>query len=225
MKAGMTIIRNIVRPSKELVEAFRDIPAANLDDCMGRTASIGSSIFPIGKKKILGTAFTVRVPQGDNLMVHKVLDMAQPGDILVIDAGGYMNRSIMGSLMATYCNVRGLAGIVINGCIRDRDELSNMDFPVYACGSTPNGPYKNGPGEINVPVTIGDRVIFPGDIIAGDGDGLVVIRPQEAESVLADVKKIMLKEAEIMKGILEKRLYPRPWVDDKLRELGYENIE
>lgn len=224
MAAGKLINREISRPPVAAVEAFRGIPVANVDDCMERTAALGPDIRPMGKKELLGVAFTVRVPQGDNLMVHKAMDMAQPGDVLVIDAGGYMNRSILGGLMASYCRARGLAGIVVDGCVRDSAELAEMDFPVYACGVSPNGPYKNGPGEINVPVRIGAQVINPGDILLGDADGVIVIRPEDAADTLTAVKAVIEKEAHTMEEIVNRCSYPRPWVDEKLRALGYENI-
>lgn len=224
MSIGKVIIKDIVRPDHNVVEAFRGIPAANVGDCMERMASLGPRIRPIGKTSILGTAFTVRVPQGDNLMVHKAMDMAEPGDVLVIDAGGDMNRSIMGGLMTRYCCMRGLAGIVIDGCVRDYEELSQMGFPIYACGVSPNGPYKNGPGEINVPVKVGDQVVCPGDLILGDADGVVVIRAESAEAVLEAARDVIKKEDAIMDGIVRQHSYPRPWVDEKLTALGYENM-
>lgn len=221
---GTKIHTQIPRPSRELVEKFRGIPVANLDDCMGRIAAVDAAIRPINSTPLLGCAFTIRVPQGDNLMFHKAMDMARPGDVIVIDAGGDTARAIFGELMITYCKVRKLAGVVVDGCIRDYDTLKNINFPVYARGITPNGPYKNGPGEINVPVSIGGKIIHPGDILVGDGDGLLSIRPEDAPALLSDVKKVMEKEKKIMEDILGKGIYPRPWVDEKLAELKYEGI-
>ena len=200
------------------------MPVANIDDNMGRIAAIHSSIRPLNKAPLLGVAFTVRMPEGDNLMFHKAMDMAKPGDVIVIDAGGYDNRAIFGELMAAYCKVRGVAGLVVDGAIRDYDSLSQMDMPVYAKGVTPNGPYKNGPGEINVPVVIGGKIIRPGDILVGDQDGLVVIPPEQAEELIAKTRATMEKEAKIMEDILTKGEYIRPWVDEKLQEIGCDII-
>ena len=148
MSVGNKIIYNFPRPAKELVEQFRGMPVANIDDNMGRIAAVDSAIVPINSSPLVGTAFTIRAPQGDNLMFHKAMDMAQPGDVIMIDAGGSVDRAIFGELMATYCRSRGIAGIVCDGAIRDCDGLSKMtDFAVYAKGVTPNGPYKNGPGS------------------------------------------------------------------------------
>ena len=181
---GFQIVSSFQRPDKALVEAFRELPVANIDDCMNRTAAVDGAIRPVNKAKLLGPAFTVKVPEGDNLMFHKAMDMAQPGDVIVIDAGGDPKRAIFGALMINYCQARGLAGVIVDGAIRDYDSLSQMDMPVYAKGVTPNGPYKNGPGEINVPVVIGGKIIRPGDILVGAQDGLVVIPPEQAEELI-----------------------------------------
>lgn len=221
MSIGNKIIYDFERPSKELVELFRGIPVANIDDNMSRTAAIDASIVPMTSNPLLGTAFTIRMPAGDNLMFHKAMDMAKPGDVIMIATGGYMERAIFGELMATYCRERGIAGIVCDGAIRDRDGLGKMEnFSVYAKGSTPNGPYKNGPGEINVPVVIGGQVVHPGDIVVGDADGVIIISPADAEALASASRATTKKEEKIMADILEKCEYIRPWVDEKLKEIG-----
>jgi RraA family protein len=221
MAVGCKIIRDFKRPDKSLIELFRGMQVANIDDNMGRIAALDSNIRPVGKGQLLGTAFTVRVPQGDNLMFHAAMDLAKPGDVIVIDAGGFNNRAIFGELMAMYCKIRGIAGIVCDGAVRDSEELSEMEnFPVYACGITPNGPYKNGPGEINVPVVVGGKIVNPGDIIVGDADGVLVIKPEEAEALAAATRAVEEKEADIMKHILKNGTYIRPWVDKKLEEIA-----
>lgn len=159
MAIGCKIIRDFKRPAPELIARFEGMPVANIDDNMGRIAAVDAGIEPIGYKgQLLGPAFTIKVPQGDNLMFHAAMDLAKPGDVIVIDAGGFVDRAIFGELMATYCKARGIKGIVCDGAIRDREGLANMEgFHVYARAAIPNGPYKNGPGEINVPVVIGGK--------------------------------------------------------------------
>lgn len=222
MPIGCKIIRDFERPAPELVALFKDMPVANVDDNMGRIAAVDTSIEPIGRKgQMLGTAFTVRVPQGDNLMLHAAMDLAKPGDVIVIDAGGFTDRAIFGELMSAYCKSRGIIGIVCDGAVRDREGLEKMEgFHVYARSTTPNGPYKNGPGEINVPVVIGGKIVFPGDIVIGDDDGVLFVRPQDAKELAAATRAVEKKEADIMKHILEDGTYLRPWVDEKLREIG-----
>lgn len=227
MSVGCRIVKNFQRPAPELVALFKDMPVANIDDNMNRTAAVDAAIEPVGYKgQLLGTAFTVRVAQGDNLMFHAAMDLAQPGDVIVIDAGGFTDRAIFGELMATYCRSRGIKGIVCDGAIRDRGGLATMeDFHVYARSATPNGPYKNGPGEINVPVVIGGKLVYPGDIVVGDDDGVLFIRPPMAEALAEATKAVEQKEAGIMEHILNDGIYIRPWVDEKLKEIGCEIVE
>lgn len=223
MSVGCRIRKDFKRPSPELIARFQGIPAANIDDNMGRLAAVDTAIVPMGKGQLLGCAFTIRVPQGDNLMFHAAMDLAEPGDVIVIDAGGFTDRAIFGELMAMYCKSRGIKGIVCDGAIRDSDSIAAMeDFPVYARSVTPNGPYKNGPGEINVPVVIGGKVVHPGDIIVGDGDGIVIIDPAVAEEVADATLAVEKKEAEITEHILKDGTYIRPWVKEKLKEIGCE---
>lgn len=217
---GCRINIDFTRPPRELVEQFRNLPVANIDDCMNRIGAIDGSIRPLNKTPLLGTAFTVRVPAGDNLMFHKAMDLAQPGDIIMIDAGGCCERAIFGELMTTYCKIRGIAGIIVDGCIRDYDGLSNMDFPVYAKGVSPNGPYKNGPGEIGTTISLGGQIVNPGDIVVGDGDGVVIIRPEDAALLIKKTRKVNEQEEKIMDTMNKDGTYLRPWVDEKLKEMN-----
>jgi len=225
MSIGCKIVQDITRADSALVERFRGVPVANIDDCMNRIAAVDSAIEPVGKGQLLGTAFTVRVPQGDNLMFHAAMDLAKPGDVIVIDAGGFEDRAIFGELMATYCRSRGVRGIACDGAIRDRGALSVMEnFPVYARAATPNGPYKNGPGEINVPVVIGGKLVNPGDIIVGDEDGVLIIPPELAPQLADAAEGVEKKESKIMEHILQDGTYDRPWVQEKLKEIGCETV-
>ena len=226
MSVGCKIIREFKRPDPELVARFRGMPVANIDDCMNRIAAVDAAIKPVGNKgQLLGTAFTVKVAQGDNLMFHAAMDLAKPGDVIVIDAGSFTDRAIFGELMATYCKTRGVKGIICDGAIRDYDGLAEMeDFQVYARSATPNGPYKNGPGEINTPVVIGGKIVHPGDIIVGDQDGVVIISPDIAEEIANATEEVEKKEAAIMEHIVKDGTYIRPWVAEKLKEIGCEVV-
>ena len=225
-KVGCKIVKTIKRPPRELIEAFRKIPVANIDDCLNRMSAIDESIRPMNNSRLLGPAFTIKVPEGDNLMLHKAMDMIQPGDVIVIDGGGMTKRALFGELMVSYCKIRGAAGIIVDGSIRDSDFIRNLeDFSVYARGVTPNGPYRNGPGEIGTSVVVGGRIVNPGDIVAGDGDGVLFISPVEAEDTLDKVYKIQEMENKIIKVMKEEKKYIRSWVDEKLEELGCEYVE
>lgn len=223
---GALIIKDFKRPEKALVEQFADVAVANLDDCMGRVAAVHEEIRPMNKGHLLGTAFTVKVPEGDNLMFHMAMDLAKPGDVIIIDAGGDTRRSIFGELMVTYCRMRGIAGIVVDGSIRDIDAMVKLtDFPIYARGITPNGPYKNGPGEINTPVVCGGRTVYPGDIVLGDEDGVIFVRPYDAEELLKKVEALHANEVKILAKMEEEGTYIRPWVDEKMTSLDVEYVD
>ena len=183
---GNRIFTKFTRATKEQVEAFRGIPSSNINDEMNRLFNMNENIRllnPTTAKQLLGTAFTVRVPLGDNLFFHEALDRAQPGDVIVVEAGGYCNRSLAGEIMMKFAQYKGIAGIVADGCLRDADALSKMEMPIYCVGVTPQGPYKNGPGEVGTPVAVGGQVVFPGDILVGDADGIVVIHKEDADLV------------------------------------------
>lgn len=205
-------------------QAFQDIPVANVDDCMNRLAAMHAAIRPYNKKRLFGSALTVKVPAGDNLMFHKAMDMIKPGDVVVIDAGGETNRAILGEIMLRYCVRMGAAGVVVDGSIRDSGFVSDMSIPVYARGVSPNGPWKNGPGEINTTICCGGQVVRPGDLLMGDEDGVIVIQPEEAESLLAMARKIGEAEIKMLDDISADRPFLRPWMDAKLAELGCEYI-
>jgi RraA family protein len=218
---GFRVITEITRPARSLVDAFEGIPVANIGDNMGRLSCVCAAIRPYGKPRMLGTALTVRGPVGDNLMFHKALDIAQAGDVIVVDGQGDMNHALCGEIMMRYALTRGIAGFLIDGCVRDVEGLAALDFPVYARGVTPKGPYKSGPGEVNVPVVCGGQAVLPGDIIAADGDGIVVIRPADAEWVLAKAREHNAMEVQIFKDIAA-RTFNRAWVGKTLAEKGCE---
>ncbi|PLS18606.1 methyltransferase [Bacillus sp. M6-12] len=207
---------------KEIIEKFRNIATVHLSDNMNRLNAIGSCIRPHHKEgKLLGTAITVKTRPGDNLMVHKAIDLAKPGEVLVVDAGGETTNAIVGEIMMRLAQKAGISGFVIDGAIRDYGIIKKEMFPVFAKGVTNRGPYKDGPGEINVPVTIGGMVINPGDIIVGDEDGLVAIPCQGAEEILQLAQEQQIKEEKILRSI-ENGEVDRKWVDEILKRKGFE---
>ncbi len=204
--------KSIRRMDPELINRFRGIPVPNIDDHMGRLYAVSSAIRPYNKAPLLGQAITVKAPQGDNFMFHRALDLAQPGDIIVVDGMGAMDRSLCGEIMVQYAISRKLGGFLIDGCIRDTEPISQLDFPVYARGVNPNGPYKNGPGEINVPVCIGGIAVLPGDLLVGDADGVVVIRPDDAEFLAEAAEAHNKMEEGTFKQIAE-GTFDHTWVE------------
>jgi len=217
---GFRILKRARKVDARVVEQFRTLPVANVSDSMYRMTAGGARLRPMHAGGVMaGPAFTVKTRPGDNLMVHKALDLAEPGDVLVVDAGGDLSNAIIGEIMSSYGQARGLAGIVIDGAIRDADSLRASSFPVYAAGVTHRGPYKDGPGEINVPVALDGMVIEPGDLILGDGDGLLCI-PYDATAAVYELasQKQKVEEREIKNAAAGK--LDRAWIDTKLRQLG-----
>jgi RraA family protein len=154
---------------------------------------------------MVGTAITVRTRPGDNLAIHEALESVRPGDVIVVDGGGDTSRALIGEIMMTIAVERGAAGIVIDGAIRDVAAIRQSSFPCFARSSIHLGPYKDGPGEINVPVSIGGMVIAPGDIVVGDEDGIVAFPQSIAEELLALVQAQERREADIITSIREGR--------------------
>lgn len=220
---GFRIFTHIERAPKELVDSFQGLATSNLADNMGRFGGVNAVIRPINDCKLLGTAFTVKSTTADNLLFHKALDLAEPGDVIVVDVQGDMVNSVAGEIMVRYAMKRGLAGFLIDGAVRDVGCLKQLEFPVYARGSNPKGPYKHGPGEINVPISCGGVVVHPGDIIVGDEDGVVVISPKDAQEVLVKTIETTAAEAKKMKQI-EEGTIDRSWVNKLLEEKGCEII-
>lgn len=218
------IYNKIDRPSPELVKSFANIPVANIGDCMNRRASLNARIKPFNSAPLLGTALTVKAAPGDNLLFYRAIDMAQPGDVIIVDAQGELSNALTGELMITWAKLKGVAGIIIDGAVRDSGAIKEMDIPVYAVGVTPNGPFKNGPGEINVPITCGGVVVKPGDIVVGDGDGVIVIDPIDAPEILEKAHATMAKEAKIMEDI-QKLAWDQSWVAEALKAKGCEIID
>ncbi|MFK8243480.1 MULTISPECIES: RraA family protein [unclassified Facklamia] len=191
-----------------------------LSDGLNKFNTLSSSIKPIQSGiKIAGPAITVKLRPADNLMLHKAISIAKEGDVIVVDTGGTYNYSILGDLMATSAFKKGIAGFVIDGCIRDIDELIEKKFPVFTCGVTPAVGDKDGPGEINYPISCGNVVVMPGDYIVGDDNGVVVIPPdfvnQIVEKTIAKLEYEERRKKEIENNIIDK-----PDIDAKLRKLG-----
>lgn len=198
MSVGNRIFTKRQMPDKTLIERLAQIPAANVADTMGRSCAMHPRIrLMSGFSGIFaGPALTVKARAGDNLFIHQALDMAEPGDVIVVSNEEDQRRSLMGEIMFTYAmNQRRLGGLVLDGPVRDLDALREMPLPVYATGSTPGGPYKEGPGEINVPIACGGVSVNPGDIILGDADGVIVIPLKDAEAVLAAAEELHKNDA------------------------------
>ncbi len=198
----------------KILAALREIPVAALSDNMHR--NIGTTgLSPYHRptaQTMAGTAVTARSRGGDNLTYLRALEFCRPGDILVIDADGILNNAVVGGILSFYAAHIGVLGVVVDGAIRDVAEIRAREFPVYARGVTHRGPYKDGPGEINVPVSVGGMVVNPGDIVVGDQDGLMAFPPDEAELLIEKARAHLETEAETIRAMKEGR-WDRSFID------------
>lgn len=216
-----------IKPRKRVVgaqhiERFRALPVANVSDSMSRMSAGGARLTPMhGDAKMAGPALTVKTRPGDNLMIHKALDIATPGDIIVVDGGGELSNALIGELMLSIAIKNGIAGIVIYGAVRDAECFPRRGLPVYAAGVTHRGPYKDGPGEINVPIAIDGMVIEPGDLMLGDCDGVLCVPFDHLETVCA-TGEAKLRAEEKQMAEIEAGTTDRTWVDASLGRLGCE---
>lgn len=215
MKPGIQINPR-VSAAAAAIAACRGLPSSAIGDVMGRIpGSVG--LAPVNRSPVAmaGNAFTVRVRAGDNLLIHKALTMLEAGDVLLVDGEGDITRALVGELMMTTAKLRGCVGFVMDGAIRDVDAFEEAKFPCYARGVTPRGPYKDGPGSINVPITIGGMTVNPGDVIVGDSDGIVAIPAAIAEEIAkaswakVDSEKTTLDE-------IHSGRYDPAWIDKLL---------
>lgn len=228
------IYEMIKRPPRELVQAFAGIPVPNITDVMNRLSCMDAGIRPYNRRPFVGVALTVQSVANDNLFFHKAISMAHNGDVIVVNGEGSLQHAMCGEFMYRGALARGVEAFIVDGAIRDLAALEEMDISVYARGVQPQGPYKNGPGAINVPVSVGGVVVEPGDILVGDLDGVVVIKPEDA----AEIAVLARKKFEDEQATLSKPVPLRPawtpvsdeeklarcFLDDVLQKNGVEMI-
>lgn len=216
---GFRILPRVDTPAAT-VALFDGLPTAIVSDNLNRmTGTEGLAPRHKPGAQLLGPALTVRARSGDNLMLHKALQLGKPGDVLVVDGGGCTDRALFGDIMKQVARMRGFAGIVIDGAIRDASAYRDDGWPCYARGVSHRGPYKDGPGEINVPVSIGGMVVMPGDIVLGDDDGVVFIAAADAKAVAAASRKKAAAEEATLASIA-KNAYDDSWIDATLKAKG-----
>ena len=228
MPVGKRIYMKRNLPDPALVEKFKEVPASNTADVMGRSCAMHPRIHLVSSPKaqmMAGPAYTVKCRAGDNLTLHAALSYCNEGDVLVVSNEEDETRALIGEVMMSHLfYTKRIAGIVIDGPIRDIDAIGTWDFPVYCTGTTPGGPYKEGPGEINVPVACGGISVNPGDIILGDPDGVIVIPLKDAPQILEEA--IKFRDADQKKCEAAKNgTSNRAWVEKLLEEKGYEFID
>ncbi len=228
MSIGKRIYLHREMPDFDVMMQFKTIPASNTADCMERNSAMHPRIHLVSNPKdqmMVGPAYTVKARGGDNLALHAALNFCHEGDVIVVSNEGDDSRALIGEVMMAFLRyTKKIAGIVLDGPIRDIDEIGKWDFPVYCTGTTPGGPYKEGPGEVNVPIACGNISVSPGDVVLGDPDGVIVIPRKDAATVLEAAKKFQI--ADEKKAIAAKDgTANRRWVDKLLEFKEFEIID
>jgi regulator of RNase E activity RraA len=207
------IIRDFARVSPDIVKEASQYAASILADVAGRRGALDGRIAPLTRTtRLAGTAFTVEVRPGDNLMIHAAMQLAKPGDVLVIDGKGDTTCALMGTIMMNACVQLGIAGVVIDAAVRDSEEIVEMNYPVYSVGTNPNGPTKFVPGRINHPICVGGVTVNPGDLVIGDGDGVTIIEREKAPFMLELAKKKVADERARIAALKQGKDLKPAWV-------------
>ena len=218
-KLGFRVLPSPPRISDELLGRFRGLASSNLADAMGRFNFMDPGIRQRSGLPLCGLAVTVNCRPADNLLVHKALQVAEPGDIVVVATSGNTASSVFGELMCHTAGAQRIGGIIVDGAIRDIDGITRLGLPAYSRTVSPGGCDKDGPGEINVPISCGSTVVAPGDIIVGDGDGVAVVPNAHAEEVLRLVAELVDREEKRIAEIAAGKVV-RADVDELLRKHG-----
>ena len=228
MSVGKRIYLQRRMPDHDVMMQFKTIPASNTADCMGRNCAMNPRIHLVSSPKdqmMVGPAFTVKCRAGDNLALHAALNYCQEGDVLVVSNEEDTTRALMGEVMMAYLYLeKKIAGIVLDGPIRDIDEIGKSDFPVYCTGTTPGGPYKEGPGELNVPISCGGISVNPGDIILADPDGIICIPRLDAPTIREAAKKFRAADEAKLEKTRNHQIN-RDWVAKTLEAKEFEIID
>lgn len=201
--SALRVFLNTARPQPESYAAFADVPTGNVCDAMDRFGAMDYQIRPLDQAmRLCGPALTVRTRPGDNLALYKALDVARPGDVLVIATYDYTTGSTFGDIVVSIAKKKGLAGMVCDGLCRDASGIRATKLPVFVRGLSPSSPQKDGPGEIGAPISCGGVTVSPGDIIVGDEDGVVVV-PRRDLTIVAERLKAVIKKEEKMLAAVE----------------------
>jgi RraA family protein len=217
---GFRIRQAIERPPRELIEMFRRFETPDVSDILNRMYTLAPEIRNfVNAEPLVGPACTVKVFPGDNLMIHKALDVAEPGDVIVVDTSGSHRNAVLGDLVANKAKHRGVAGFIVDGLVRDLPGLLEAGLPVYARGVTPFGPLHRGPGELNFSISCGGIVINPGDVMIADASGVAVVRREFAHHTLVLLRAHDARMAQYVRDVKAGR-FSNDWVDAQLAKDG-----
>lgn len=214
------IKRDITRIAPELVKQAAEFQAAILADVAGRRGTLHGRIKPVAPTmRVAGPAITVEVRPGDNLAIHAALAIAQPGDVIVVDGKGDISCALIGEIMSTQAEASGIAGIIIDGAVRDADALRANGFPIFSAGLNPCGPTKSVAGRVNYPASVAGAAIQPGDLIIGDVDGVVVLSREAVPALLELAQKKLDAESRRIAAIRDGDIRA-PWLEKALFAAG-----
>jgi 4-hydroxy-4-methyl-2-oxoglutarate aldolase len=215
------VIRSIDRVDPTVIQEAAQFPTSILADVAGRRGALHGRISPLAPTmRFAGPAITVEIRPGDNLMIHAAMAIARPGDVIVVDGKGDLSSALMGEIMAQQCVALGVAGVVIDGAVRDSEAIRALGFPMFAAGLNPNGPTKFVPGRLNHSISIGGVTVNPGDLIVGDADGVVVIERHKAKAMLPLAAEKLAAETKRIADIKSRKALRPGWLDSALRAAG-----
>ncbi len=215
------VIRTFERVDPAVVEQAATFASSILADVAGRRGALSGRIAALAPSmRVAGPALTVEVRPGDNLMIHAALALARPGDVIVVDGKGDLTSALMGEIMCQQAKALGIAGVVIDGAVRDSEAIRELGFPMYAAGLNPNGPTKSVPGRVNHPVSIGGVTVNPGDLVVGDADGITVIEREKAAAMLPLAAEKLAAETKRIADIKSRKALRPGWLDGALRAAG-----
>lgn len=222
----MVIVREFERPSVELVESLSEYGSATVHEALGTRTAMEPAVGPIASNAtVCGPACTVRVPPGDNAMVHAAADLAAAGDVLVVAAESH-RAAIWGELATRNARQQGLAGLVTDGNVRDTDYLADAEFPVFAAATSQAGAVKETPGAVNVPVSVGGVTVTPGDVVVGDRDGVTVVPRDTVEDTVGAAAAVAEREEHLRQQIAEgETLADLLGVNELIDDCGVRTVE
>jgi len=215
------VIKDFERVDAGVVEQAARFPSSILADVAGRRGALHGRIAPLAPSmRFAGPAVTVEIRPGDNLMIHAALALVKPGDVIVVDGKGDLGSALMGEIMCQQAAALGVAGVVIDGAVRDSEAIRELGLPMYAAGLNPNGPTKFIPGRVNHPISVAGVTVNPGDLVVGDADGVTVVERDKAAAMLPLAAEKVAQETQRIADIRSRKALRPAWLDGALRAAG-----
>jgi 4-hydroxy-4-methyl-2-oxoglutarate aldolase len=223
--AALTINRSFKRAKEELIKKFENIPTGNVCDAQGRAGALDYRIKPVTRTTVFtGVALTVNSGPRDNLAAWAAIGEARPGDVIVIATDEHLGCSVLGDIYVGMAQNAGVVAIVTDGAVRDLPGIEKVGIPVFARGVCPNSPWKNGPGNIGLPIAIGGGIVEAGDILVGDQDGVVAVSRNKAEAVAENLKAVLAKEEQMDASVKAGNTIPA-WLEEIKKSKGVRYID